>query len=505
MKKLFKFLTSRVFVFGLGMFIQVALLVLVIIFFGKYDYYAYLLFTILSLCTIIQIIASDENPIYKLAWILPIAAVPLLGWAIYLIAGKNRISKKNRKKAEAIYNSTVKNAVQDQKVIEKIEDDEFLKQVHYIKNTALLPVHTNTQTEYLSPGETFFDKLCEELEKAEKFILMEYFIVQEGKMWDKILDILHRKAKAGVEVKMMYDDLGCIGTLPSKYYKKLEAMGIEVAVVNVFKPSVDTMLNYRDHRKITVIDGNVGFTGGNNLADEYINAYPKHGHWKDSQIMLKGDAVWNLTLIFFQIWQFYHEGKIELENYRPTEHYDASGFVLPFCDGPLDNHLIGESQYISMITNAKKYCSITTPYLILDNEVVSALRATALSGVKVSIITPGIADKWYVHLLTRHNYRTLVEAGVEIYEYEPGFIHAKTMVCDDEIAIVGTQNFDFRSFYMHFECSALLYKTTSIKDIRKDHLETIAKSKLITLENCRNPHWYVRLLQVILKPFSPLM
>lgn len=505
MKKLFKFLTSRLFIFGLALAVQVALIVLMIIFFGRYDAYIYLLFTLLSMFTILHIISSDQNPIYMLAWVIPIAAVPVLGWAIYLMAGKNRISKKSKKRAKEIYDEIKKNTVQDQSVIDKIEDDEFLKQVNYIKNTSMLSVYTNTETEYLSPGEVFFERLCEELEKAEKFIFMEYFIIQEGTMWNKILEILHRRAKAGVEIKLMYDDLGCINTLPNNYHKKIREMGIEVTVVNVFRPSIDAMLNYRDHRKITVIDGNVGFTGGNNLADEYINGYPKHGHWKDSQVMLKGDAVWNLTMIFLQIWRFYNRDEIDCSKYRVTKSCAASGFVLPFCDGPLDNHLIGEMQYMNMITDAKKYISITTPYLILDNEMTTALKTAALSGVKVRIITPGVPDKWYVHMVTRYNYLPLIEAGVEIYEYEPGFIHAKTMVCDDKTAIVGTQNFDFRSFYLHYECSALLYKTTSIADIKKDHDETVKKSKLITMDDCKNRPWYYKLMQVILNPFSPLM
>ncbi len=507
MKKILNFLTSRLFIFGISILAQVIVLIIAIIYLSKYGIYMYAIFTLLSIATILFVISKKDNPIYKLAWIVPVALFPILGWLFYYLAGRGKISKKKRKRIDLVYNSTSVLAVQDEDITSELEmnDKSFANQVSYIKNTSLFPIYNGTQTEYLSPGEEFFTRLCEELKKAKKFIFMEYFIIQEGKMWDEILDIMTQKVKEGVEVKIIYDDLGCIQTLPTKYHKKLSSLGIEVHAFNVFKPSIDVFMNYRDHRKITVIDGNVGFTGGNNLADEYINAFVKFGHWKDSSIMLKGDAVWNLTVMFLQMWQYYEVHDIKYGEYLPTETFENDGYVMPFGDGPLDNHLIGEMAYINMITRANNYVSITTPYLILDNEMLTALCNAAHSGVKVTIITPHIADKWYVHLVTRYNYKQLIQAGVEIYEYTGGFIHAKTIVADDEIAIVGTQNFDFRSFYLHFECSVLLYKNSSIKSVREDHIETLKISQQVTIEDCNNSNWFIKFVQICLNLFSPLM
>ena len=507
MKKFLRFLTSRLCIFAVCILIQIVALTLMVFFLSQYGFWMYGLFTIMSIVTILYITSKKDNPIFKLAWIIPIALVPLLGWFFYFIGGRTKISKSKTDRIKTVFNSTNHLTTQDDSIMSDLKETNcsIFKQVTYIKNTSLFPIHKNTITEYLSPGEVFHDKLCEELEKAEKFIFMEYFIIQEGVMWDKILNILTKKAAAGVEVKMMYDDLGCINTVPTNYYKKLRDLGIEVHVFNVFKPSIDTFMNYRDHRKITVIDGNVGFTGGINLADEYINAHDRFGYWKDSSIMLKGDAVWNLSILFLQMWQYYDYDDIDYQSYKPSQMFTSKGYVMPFGDGPLDDHLIGEMVYINMINNAKNYISITTPYLILDNEMITALCSAARSGVRVSIITPANPDKWYVHLLTQYNYLSLVEAGVEIFEYTGGFIHAKTLVCDDELAVVGTQNFDFRSFYFHFECGVFLYNTDSVADVRTDHLDCISRSKQITIEECRNQNWFIRVLQSCLNLFAPLM
>ena len=507
MKKILKFIFSRIFVCGLLIVVQIAVLVLIALYLTKFNFFVYVFFTILSVITILFVVSKKDNPIYKLAWIIPIALFPLLGWLIYLLGGRSNLSKRQKKRAEDIYEETKGLALQDPAVMEDIRRKSPLvcRQLSFIHNLTAMPVCRNTTTEYLSPGEAFFEKLCEELEKAEKFIFMEYFILQGGKMWDTVLEILARKAREGVEVKLIYDDMGSLFTLPSNYSKTLKQLGIEVYVFNSFRPSIDTFMNYRDHRKITVIDGNVGFTGGNNLADEYINAYKKHGYWKDSSLMLKGEAVWNLSILFLQMWQYQNKKTIDYNRYRPTKAFESDGYVLPFGDSPLDDKLTGELGYMHIIENAKQYITITTPYLILDNEMATALCSAAKSGIKVQIITPGIADKWYVHMVTRYNYTALIEAGVEIYEFTEGFIHAKTLTCDDEIAVVGTQNFDFRSFYLHFECGAYLYLSSTVASVRKDHLETLARSRRIKLEDCRNKSWFVRVLQVCLNLFAPLM
>lgn len=507
MHKIFKILTSRMFLFGMTIFIQVILLSFFIVSLSQYLFYFSIIFFILSFITILYIISKKDNPIYKLAWIIPVALIPILGWFIYILGTRRKVSDSQKDKMLEIYNKTSLLCPVNKDIMDEIEKQSksISNQINYITNTSFFGVCKNTQTKYLSPGEVFWESLCEELEKAEKFIFMEYFIIQEGTMWDRVLDILVKKVKDGVEVKLIYDDLGCIQTLPNNYHKKLINLGIDVAVFNVFRPSIDSFMNYRDHRKITVIDGNVGFMGGNNLADEYINGFVKHGHWKDSSLKLNGDAVWNLTVMFLQMWQYYQKDNVNYNRYRTTHSVKSNGYVLPFSDGPLDEQLIGKLSYINMIMRAKKYVSITTPYLVLDNEMITALTCAAQSGIKVTIITPGIPDKWYVHLVTQYNYLALIEAGVEIFEYTRGFIHSKTIVCDDEIAIVGTQNFDFRSFYLHFECGTLLYKTDSVIDVYNDHTETINICTAISIEDCKSRTIITKLLQVILNLFAPLM
>ncbi len=510
MKKLFKFLTSRVFIVGLAIVAQIAAIVLGLLFLGQYGLYIYVIFILMSVTVILLIVSKQDNPIYKLAWVIPIALFPLLGWALYLLVGRESLSRRVRKRFEENSRALHLLAEQDSALLDEIgrSDPAVYRQIRYLGGQGELPIYSGTQTEYLSPGEEFFARLCQELEKAERFIFMEYFIVQEGEMWDTLREILARKARQGVQVKFLYDDFGSLLTLPKNYRDKLNGLGIETRVFNVLRPSVDAFMNYRDHRKITVIDGTVGFTGGINLADEYINGYRKHGHWKDSHLLLRGDAVWSLTLLFLEMWNFYHDQPLPLEEYqalRPLKSYPAEGYVMPYGDSPLDNRMLGEFCYMNLIENARRYVSITTPYLILDNEMTVALRKAALSGVQVQIITPGVPDKWYVYMVTRYNYRALIEAGVEIYEYTPGFIHAKTIVADDEIGVVGTQNFDFRSFYLHFECGALLYRTPSLAELRKDHLATQALSHRVTLEECRNRSWFARMLQVVLNAFAPLM
>lgn len=507
MKKVLSFLTSRLFVFAFCILVQASLLVLGVSLLSNYGLYLYGFFSLLSLITIFVIVSKRDNPINKISWVIPVALFPVLGWLFYYLVGRKHISHKRKKRYLQISQDTEKLIVQDENILLELakKSPAVAKQVSYIRSTVRMAAYQNTYSEFLSPGQAFFERLCEELKKAKHFIFMEYFIIQEGKMWNTILDILAKKASEGVEVKMMYDDLGCIQTVPTLYYKKLQKLGIEVKIFNVFTPSIDVFMNYRDHRKITVIDGNVGFTGGNNLADEYINQIDKHGIWHDSSIMFKGEAVWSFSVMFLQMWQYYEAKKLDFEKYRPTVSYTGEGCVLPFGDGPLDDHLVGENVYINMIANAKKYVSITTPYLILDNEMITALSVAAQSGIKVSIVTPANPDKWYVHMVTRYNYTPLVEAGVEIYEFTGGFIHSKTMVCDDEVAVVGTQNFDFRSFYLHYECAAFMWKTSAVPQVKADHDYCHARSHKITLTECKSHPWYTRMLQACLNVFSPMM
>lgn len=507
LKKVLRFLTQRVVITALFILIQAVLLFGIIWKLNNYFVYFYAASVLLSVVMTLKIINDKSNPAYKIAWLIPILLLPVFGGLIYILFGSDRTGRYMRKKLKQI-GTEMREPIQrmsDASGIEK-ESEDAVNQSQYITRNAYSPPYRNTQTEYLPMGEIKFERMVEELKKAKKYIFMEYFIIQEGKMWNTILDILKEKAAQGVDVRVIYDDMGCIMTLPNGYNKKLESYGIKCSVFNPFVPILSSKFNTRDHRKICVIDGNVGFTGGINLADEYINAYEKHGHWKDTSVMLKGEGVFALTAMFLSMWDYLHEEKEDYSKYYPTE-WDTSapGYVQPFTDNPLDDEAVGETVYLNLINKAKHYVYITTPYLILDSEMITALSIAAKSGVDVRIITPHIADKWYVHAVSRAHYEILTEAGVKIYEYTPGFIHAKTFVVDDDYAVVGTINLDYRSLYLHFECAAWMYQTDSVAAVKEDFFKTQQLSQEITLEECRKVSFARKLGRSVLRVFAPLM
>ena len=320
-------------------------------------------------------------------------------------------------------------------------------------------------------------------------------------------EALEEKAKQGVDVRLIYDDVGCIVTLPHNYKNTLEAKGIKCRVFNPIKPFFTRRLNNRDHRKIVVIDGDVGFTGGINLADEYINEYEKHGYWKDAGIMLKGDAVWNLTVMFLSMWDYIDNKEEDYIKFKPSKnkYYNSKGYVQPFDDSPLINEPIGETVYLNLINKAKDYIYINTPYLIIDNEMATALKIAAKSGVDIKIVTPYIPDKKFVHAVTKSYYESFIKDGIEIYEFTPGFMHAKTFVVDDEYGVVGSINLDFRSLYLHYECGVWLYKTESIKSMKDDYLETLKRCHKVTMEECKNTSSIRKVLRLIIRMFAPLL
>lgn len=508
-KRILKLLTSRMVVVGILILLQLVTLAFGIWVISESFIYFYSFFVIISFIVVIYIISRNDNPSYKLAWIIPVLTVPLFGGLFYVIFGMNKTTRRFRKRIIDSTNNLSLYLSHDENIVKEIEslDKSVSSQVKYLRDYSHYPVYKNTKTEYLTPGEAFFERLREELEKAKDYIFMEYFIVQEGKMWDEILEILVRKVNEGVDVRMMYDDMGCIRTLPYKYHEKLQSLGIKTVVFNEFIPIVSTRMNNRDHRKITVIDGHTAFTGGINLADEYINERERFGHWKDASIMLKGDAVWSLAIMFLQLWTLEDEHVEDYSTFMPKNKVkvESDGYVLPFGDSPLDDETVGENVYLNIINKAKDYVYINTPYLIVDNEIVTALTLAAKSGVDIRIVTPHIEDKWYAHILTRSYYYQLIQAGVKIYEYTPGFIHSKTFVSDDEIGVVGTINLDYRSLYLHFECGVFLYKTTSVKDIKAEFLETLEKCEMITLEKCNCVKLHQRILRSLIRVFAPLM
>lgn len=502
-----RFLTHRVVITAVFILIQLFLLLCIVWNLNNYFIYFYAFSITLSFFLALAIINNKSNAAYKIAWLIPILLLPVFGGLLYLVFGSDRTGRYIRNKMGQI-GSEMAAVVEKVSVNSGIEEmpPDVVNQSTYISRWAFAPPYQNTSTEYLPMGEIKFQRMVEELKKAEKYIFLEYFIIQEGKMWNTILSILRQKVAEGVDVRLIYDDMGCIMTLPTGYNKTLEKMGIKCRIFNPFVPILSSKFNTRDHRKICVIDGNVGFTGGINLADEYINEREKHGHWKDTAIMLKGEAVFSLTAMFLSMWDYLSQTKEDYKKYYPTKlERNAQGFVQPFTDNPLDDEAVGETVYLNLINKAKRYVYITTPYLILDGETIKALTTAAKSGIDVRIITPHVPDKWYVHAVSRAHYEVLVEAGVKIFEYTPGFVHAKTFVVDDEYAVVGTINLDYRSLYLHFECAVWMYQTPCVTDVRDDFFKTQQISQPITLEKIKKVSSLRRLGRAVLRVFAPLM
>ena len=506
MKKIWQILTKRVTVIALLLAAQFTLLILSLYFISShYYYYAFLLHAI-SIVIVLWLVNRKDNPQYKISWILVIFTIPLAGGILYLMFGKSRTSKKMGKKINELLEENRIHLPDNQQYIDELSraNPYAAKQAIYMLGCTHQPVWKHTQTHYLTPGEAKFEALIRELKKAKRFILLEYFIIQEGVMWNTILDILRQKLKEGVEIKLIFDDLGTINTLPTGYDKIMRQLGIEAYVFNQFKPTLNAFMNNRDHRKIAVIDGNVGFTGGINLADEYINEYEKYGYWKDASIMIKGEAVWNLTVMFLEMWQYITGIHPHFEKYRGDQVFYSDGYVLPYDDNPIDDDLVGEMAYMNVINSANRYLYITTPYLILDHEMITALSLAAHNGVDVRIITPHIPDKKIVFELTRAHYQILLESGVRIFEYTPGFIHAKNFVVDDRFATVGTINLDYRSLYLHFECGVWMSESSAVREVREDFLATQAKCQEISLEDAREFSRHKRLYHAMLRAFASL-
>jgi cardiolipin synthase len=511
------------FVFRRRILVILSLLAQILMFFflvggtGIYIKYSYWVLTVLSVIVCINIMNKHEKAGFKLTWIFMILLVPLFGGILYIVLNIWSNPKKLRRALFGnISNSRESFYLYGNRLDELIKNyPDFSSQAHYLQEYAGFPVYGNTKQEYFPSGETFFNRVLEDLEKAQKYIFMEFFILKEGQMFNSILNILERKASEGLDVRIMYDDMGCFFTLPSNFQKVLKQKGIKCFVFNKFRPIVSSLQNNRDHRKIISIDGKIAFTGGLNLADEYINAVERFGHWKDAAIKIEGDAAWSLTIIFLQMWNLGFKEKDDYASFFPGKdngnkesgssvNYKKWGYVQPYADSPIDKENVGEHVYIQIINHAKKYVYINTPYLIVDDNLLSALVLAAKSGVDVRIITPHRWDKWIVAITSRSYYRRLIKAGVKVYEYTSGFNHGKTFVSDDKIATVGTTNLDFRSLYLHFECGVLIYASETVAAVKEDFLRTMPASQEITLKECVDKK-FRSVVSDVLRIFAPLM
>ena len=467
------------------------------------------LFIVLSVLSAMWIVGNKSNPGYKIGWLIIVLGLMPFGSLAYLLLGGNHLSAFNQRRLRSMERKIRKNLGAEcgrSASLGELMGEDAGCMARYLEHTTHCPVYGNTRTKYYPLGDDCYDDILEALRGAERYIFIEYFIIEEGKLWNSILDILKEKVKQGVEVRVIYDDVGSIATLPSDYPARLERLGVHCRVFNRVLPVVSLRQNNRDHRKYMIVDGRVAFTGGINMADEYINVKPRFGHWKDSAIRLEGDAVWSMTVSFLSMWDFTHSEGEHFTPFRPAPAQGGTvGYVQPYHDCPWDNEPVGQSVYLNLIYRAKRYVYITTPYLVIDHSLTMALATAAKSGVDVRIITPHIPDKKTVFEMTRAYYEELLEAGVQIFEYTPGFIHSKNFIVDDRFATVGTVNLDYRSMFLHFENGVLLYETPSVADIREDFLDTQTRSLMVTLEDCRSVSLPRRLFRDLLRLFAPLL
>lgn len=467
-----------------------------------------IIFKGITVISAIYIIWRDYNPAYKIGWIILIAVFPILGGALYIMFGNKRPSRSIKQKIDPVEDSHKFYLKQREDIKEICSDERIAATIEYISREGAYPAWTGTSSRYFKSGEDFFQAMLEDMKAAEHFIFIEYFIIKKGKLWDQIHEILREKAAEGVDIRIIYDDIGSINHLPVNFMKKLEREGIKVVVFNPMKPFLSLVYNNRDHRKICVIDGYIGYNGGTNIGDEYINISSRFGHWKDSGLRLEGNGVWNLTVMFLNMWNSFRKTDGSYEPYgvhvHHREEFQSDGVVQPFSDTPLDEENLSENVYLEILSCAKEYVYIYTPYLIIGSEMETALKLAAKRGVDVRIVTPGIPDKKTVFFLSRSYYGSLIHAGVKIYEYTPGFVHAKSFVSDDNVAVVGTINMDFRSLYLHFECGTFMTESSVIADIKADYEETFGKCNEIT-EDVLEGKWFDTAIAAVLRVFSPIV
>lgn len=455
----------------------------------------------ISVFVVLVILSGKGENAYKLTWIVWILSFPILGGFFYMVLQSqwtkrsfSRRARATEQKAKALMPSPRK-------------DDEATTDIPVLRYLSSgVGYHAyRAEARFLPSGEEMLAVLLEELEKAEKYIFLEYFIIEEGEMWNAILDVLSRKVKEGVLVRVLYDDVGCFTHLPKRYYKKLRAAGIEAMAFHPFISVFSIEQNNRDHRKIAVIDGVTAITGGANLADEYINKVERFGHWNDAAVLVKGSAAWSFTLMFLQMWELAVKKEEDLMRYAPEQFCEeGESIAAPYADSPMDGESVGENVYLSLIRGAKDYVYITTPYLIISDTMKNALTLAAKSGVDVRIITPAKWDKRLVHIVTRSYYQDLIAAGIKIYEYTPGFMHAKTVVTDDKVASVGSVNFDYRSLYLHFECGAVLASSPAVQSVKEKFLSTLPLCAEVPAKPRSASNPFYRISQAILRLLAPL-
>ena len=499
----------------LGRRLLIILLILLQIFllsvmlFRSYQFYwLSAICNLVSIGTALYLMMGSEKTDFKLSLVFLLLLFPLFGGIFYWVFHFQTASVGFRKRVDALLKEQRKDyaSVKQSSTVAEDALPKDKRLLRYLSDTAAFPAFPNTSVRYFGAGRDMLDAMLEDMRHAEHYIFLEYFIIEEGVMWDSILAVLKEKASQGIDVRVIYDDFGSLLTLPANYCRTLRDYGIKCHIFNRFLPMLSTVQNNRDHRKITVIDGKIAYTGGINLADEYINERIRFGKWKDNSVRLCGEAASSFALMFLQMWNSVTKTAEKSTPFLPFPPHvqSADGWVQPYADTPIDGENVSEQVYLHAIERTQKYLYITTPYLMVGDELISALNYAAKSGVDVRIITPGKPDKPMVHFTTRSYYRELIGAGIKIYEFSDGFMHAKTFISDGDLAIVGTVNMDFRSLYLHYECGTCLYHTNAITDIHEDFQKTLSRCRQMTASDCRS-NLIIRLMQNICRLLAPLM
>lgn len=511
MKRPLRIVLSRLLYIFLFVALQAGvLLAMFLVFRANFAYY-YAACLVLSGVSVLHVLGDRSNIAYKIAWVIPILAFPIFGGPFYFLFRRSRLTRRELRNTQSSQDRFRAMMAGDMGAFEALarEDPDAALQSRYLLRGASAPPYRSTEVRYYPSGESMYPQLLSDIKAAKRYVFMEYFIVEEGKMWNSILDVLEEKARQGVDVRILYDDLGCAFTLPRKYHRSLSRRGIRAHAFNPLNHFFSSRFNNRDHRKICVVDGAVGYTGGLNLADEYINARVRFGYWKDTGVRLKGDAVKSLAAMFLSMWDFTHCERTDLNRFLPDPDEIAGTkgdcWVQPYSDCPLDDENVGQNAYINLIARAREYVYVTTPYLIPDDELITALAVAAKSGVDVRVVTPRVPDKKIVHMTTRSYYAPLMEAGVKIYEFLPGFIHGKMAVSDDKYAVVGTINFDFRSLFLHYECAVWLCGGSAVDAVKGDIRDALRRCERITPDILLKIAPRPKFVATVLRLFAPLM
>ncbi len=499
MKRMFKILTNRLLITALCIIMQFIIGFAILLYVNWLFKYYLLISYILSVICSIGVINTSMNSAYKITWIIVILGIPIIGVTLFIALYGRFFTWLRRRKMLSIIDNLENEICKSTDVL---LSDDLKRQSDYIAKYAHSAPVKNTRAKYFSSGEMFFESLLLDLKNANERIYMEYFIIKDGYMWSEIKNILIEKADNGVEVRIIFDDMGCIDQISRREMKRLKKHGIKIKTFNPFIPVLSTVTNNRDHRKMCIIDSKIAYCGGVNIADEYINREVRFGHWKDSAIALYGDGAYTNELFFLTLWEYITKEKIR--NPKPYSNENDEGIYQPYTDSPIDAEPIGENIYLNIISNAKKYIYISTPYFVVSDEMIRAITNASKCGVDVRIVVPHIPDKWAVNQATKANYSRLISAGVKVYEYERGFNHSKLVISDDKIATVGSVNFDFRSFYLSFENGVVIYESPVIKDILNDYLQILDESILVTNKMSKS-HLPMRLFRAVLGAFASFL